>query len=111
MSFRTRLSLLFVVIVLLTMIGFGVLAFRLIDESQAGKADARVAALAAAAAGVVRGAQAEAGPLVRRAAADPAPRQAITSGDVAAARAAARRLLAAERLGRLRVESGGRVLA
>src|SRR4051794_13534818 len=111
MSFRARLSLLFVVIVLVTMVGFGVLAFRLIDESQAGKADARVGALAGAAAGVVRGAEAEAGPLVRRAAADPGLRQAIVAGDAAATGAAARRLVAAERLGRLRVEAGGRVLA
>ena len=111
MSFRTRLSLLFVVIVLLTMIGFGVLAFRLIDESQSGKADARVAALAGAAAGVVRGAEAEAGPLVRRAAADPGMRQAIADGDATAATAAARRLLVGERLRRLRVQTGARVLA
>ena len=37
MSFRTRLTLFFVLIVVLTMVAVGVVVFRLIEDSQAGK--------------------------------------------------------------------------
>ncbi|MEA2391154.1 MAG: hypothetical protein QOK31_1263 [Solirubrobacteraceae bacterium] len=47
MSFRSRLTLLFVLIVVVTMVAFGVVAFRLIADSQAGKVDARAAAFLA----------------------------------------------------------------
>lgn len=50
MSFRTRLTGFFVVIVVLPMIAVGVLVFRLISDSEQGKADARAAGLASAAA-------------------------------------------------------------
>jgi hypothetical protein len=36
MSFRARLTLLFVVIVVVALAGFGVLVFRLISDAQAG---------------------------------------------------------------------------
>src|SRR5579884_1527904 len=52
MSFRTRLISFFVVIVLLPMVAVGVLVFRLIDQSQQGKADARAAGLASSAASI-----------------------------------------------------------
>jgi diguanylate cyclase (GGDEF)-like protein len=47
MSFRTRLTLFFVLIVVVTMVAVGVVIFRLIEDSQTGKADARTAAFAA----------------------------------------------------------------
>jgi diguanylate cyclase (GGDEF)-like protein len=50
MSFRTRLTTFFVVIVVLPMFAVGALVFRLIGDSQQGKADARSAGLATAAA-------------------------------------------------------------
>ena len=49
MSFRTRLTIFFVLIVVVPMVAIGVLMFRLINDSEQGKADARVTALAAAA--------------------------------------------------------------
>jgi len=52
MSFRARLTIFFVVIVVVPMVAIGVLMFRLIDDSEQGKADARAAALASAAASV-----------------------------------------------------------
>ncbi|MHB8657299.1 MAG: diguanylate cyclase [Solirubrobacteraceae bacterium] len=48
MSFRSRLTTFFVVIVILPMIGFGVLVFRLIGDSEQGKGDARANGLATA---------------------------------------------------------------
>ncbi len=52
MSFRTRLISFFVVIVVVPMTAIGLLVFRLIDQSQQGKADARANGLATAAASV-----------------------------------------------------------
>jgi diguanylate cyclase (GGDEF)-like protein len=46
MSFRTRLTSFFVVIVIVPMLAFGFLVFRLISQSQQGKADARANGLA-----------------------------------------------------------------
>ncbi|HTX08823.1 MAG TPA: diguanylate cyclase [Solirubrobacteraceae bacterium] len=50
MSFRARLTTFFVLIVVVPMIAMGVLMFRLISDSQQGKADARAGGLASAAA-------------------------------------------------------------
>ena len=50
MSFRTRLTSFFVLIVVVPMIAVGFLVFRLIGDSQQGKADARADGLASAAA-------------------------------------------------------------
>jgi diguanylate cyclase (GGDEF)-like protein len=50
MSFRTRLTGFFVLIVVVPMIALAVLVFRLISDSQNGKADARASGLASAAA-------------------------------------------------------------
>ncbi|MFZ1996169.1 MAG: diguanylate cyclase [Solirubrobacteraceae bacterium] len=52
MSFRTRLTSFFVLIVVVPMAAVGFLVFRLIDDSQSGKADARASAVASTAAKV-----------------------------------------------------------
>jgi diguanylate cyclase (GGDEF)-like protein len=49
MSFRSRLTTFFLLIVLVPMVGVGVIVFRLISDSQGAKADARVSGLATAA--------------------------------------------------------------
>src|ERR1700733_10706050 len=55
MSFRARLTTFFVLIVVVPMIAMGVLMFRLIGDSQQGKADARANGLATAAASLYQG--------------------------------------------------------
>src|SRR5690349_19037051 len=55
MSFRTRLTSFFVLIVVIPMVAFGFLVFRLISDSQQGKADARASGLAGAAASLYEG--------------------------------------------------------
>ncbi len=52
MSFRTRLTGFFALIVVVPMIAVGLLVFRLIDDSEQGKADARASGLASAASGI-----------------------------------------------------------
>ncbi|HEY2319992.1 MAG TPA: diguanylate cyclase [Solirubrobacteraceae bacterium] len=60
MSFRTRLTSFFVLIVVVPMAAVGFLVFRLIDDSQSGKADARAAGVASTAAAVYQSASTEA---------------------------------------------------
>jgi diguanylate cyclase (GGDEF)-like protein len=52
MSFRTRLTSFFILIVVIPMVAFGFLIFRLISDSQQGKADARANGVATAATGL-----------------------------------------------------------
>jgi diguanylate cyclase (GGDEF)-like protein len=58
MSFRTRLIGFFVLIVIIPMLAVGVLVFRLIGDSENGKADARVSGLASVAASLYQSASA-----------------------------------------------------
>lgn len=60
MSFRTRLTTFFVVIVVVPMAAMAFLVFRLIDDSQSGKADARASGIASAAASVYQNASLQA---------------------------------------------------
>ena len=55
MSFRTRLTSFFVLIVITPMLGVGLLVFTLISDSQEGKADARANGVATAAASLYQG--------------------------------------------------------
>src|SRR5438132_1277726 len=57
MSFRTRLTSFFVLIVIVPMIAIGVLGFRLISDSEQGKADARAGGLADACDNAARNAE------------------------------------------------------
>src|ERR1700761_1007458 len=70
MSFRTRLSSFFVLIVVVPMAAVGFLVFRLIDDSQSGKADARASAVAGTAASVYGNASTEASLRARAVASD-----------------------------------------
>src|SRR5581483_7213327 len=54
MSFRTRLTSFFVLIVVIPLAAVGVLVFRLIGDSQQGKADARANGLASVASSIYR---------------------------------------------------------
>jgi diguanylate cyclase (GGDEF)-like protein len=72
MSFRTRLTSFFVLIVIVPMVAIGVLGFRLISDSEQGKADARAGGLATAAASVYQSAMAQARSDAAAVARDPA---------------------------------------
>jgi diguanylate cyclase (GGDEF)-like protein len=105
MSFRARLLTFFVLIVVVPMVAMGVLMFRLIGDSQQGKADARAGGLATAAAGLYQSeaalARADAETLAR----DIGP----VSGRVQAVRFAAVARQAG--LARARLSAGARTLA
>ena len=70
MSFRTRLSSFFIVIVVVPMAAVGFLVFRLIDQSQSGKADARASGVASVAASVYGNASTQASLRARTIASD-----------------------------------------
>ena len=105
MSFRTRLTSFFVLIVVVPMVAVGLLVFRLIGDSQQGKADARANGLATSAASVYQSSIASARADARQIASDPR----LVSGPGLRSRIAA---VASETgLSRLTLTEGDRVLA
>jgi diguanylate cyclase (GGDEF)-like protein len=105
MSFRTRLTGFFVVIVVVPMVAVGILVFRLIGTSEQGKADARASGLASAAVSVYASESAN-GRLDAETIARQLPR---STG--AAFHGRLKTLVARAGLARVVVRSGGRVLA
>jgi diguanylate cyclase (GGDEF)-like protein len=110
MSFRSRLTLFFVLIVIVPMVSVAVILFRLIADNEQGKADARVAQGQTAAIGLYRREAQRANAAAARAGADPEMARALRAGDVEGARARATELLQRLRLKRLAVVRGGRTI-
>jgi len=81
MSFRTRLTWFFIVIVIVPMIAVAVVLFRLVADSEQGKSDARLSQAQTSASAVFRDAQQRAGEAGRQIAEARALAQAIESGD------------------------------
>ncbi len=86
MSFRSRLTLFFVLIVIVPMVAVTLVVFRLISDNESGKADAQVAARVETAIRLEREAVSEADAAARRVAADGRLAAALRAGDRAAAR-------------------------
>src|SRR3954468_7632107 len=108
MSFRTRLTLFFVLIVIVPMVSVAVVLFRLISDNETGKADARLAEGQAAARGIYLEIRDGAGPQARIAGADAELGRALQDRDFAAANARARELLRELDLKRIVVSDRGR---
>jgi diguanylate cyclase (GGDEF)-like protein len=119
-SFRNRLSLFFVLIVLVPMVSVAFVLFRLISDNEAGKADAAVMARADVVArlygeaekdaGFYRQAEADAGPPVEEVAADPAFAAALRAGDIEEARERADELASGEPIARIVLIDDGEVV-
>ena len=105
MSFRTRLTSFFVLIVVVPMIAVGFLVFRLIGDSEQGKADARANGLATSAASVYQAAISTGRADAREIASDPR----LLSGSGLSSRIAV--LASQAGLARLTLTQGDRVLA
>ncbi len=101
MSFRSRLTLFFLLIVVVPMVALGVVVARLVSDSEQGKTSARSDASATALAHSYRWIAARGERAARTLGADPALADALRRGDAAAATARARRL--AQQLGLVRV--------
>jgi diguanylate cyclase (GGDEF)-like protein len=105
MSFRTRLTSFFVLIVVVPMVAVGFLVFRLIGQSEQGKADARANGLATAAASLYDGSSAAA----RSDAATIARDAALLTGPALRARLSA--LASQSGIARVRMSAGSRTVA
>jgi diguanylate cyclase (GGDEF)-like protein len=110
-SFRTRLRLFFVLIVIVPMIAVTLIVFRLIAESENGQADARVAARQETAISLYYDARGDADRLAARLGRDPQLARALRSGDAAQVRRVARRLLASTDAKRIVLNHDGTILA
>ena len=110
MSFRNRLTLFFVAIVIVPMVSLAVVLFRLIDDNETGKSDASVAARQEAARNLYAEDVEKAGRLADQLGADPAFARALRAGDRRALARRARELTPELGIIRLRVVSGEREL-
>ncbi|HMJ33168.1 MAG TPA: diguanylate cyclase [Baekduia sp.] len=110
-SFRTRLRLFFVLIVIVPMVAVTLVVFRLIAESEHGQADARVAARQEAAISLYYDARANADRLAAQLGRDQALAAALRGRDPQRIRTVARRLLAKTTADRIVLSSNGKVWA
>src|SRR3954468_13951857 len=110
-SFRTRLRLFFLLIVIVPMIAVTFIVFRLIAESESGQADARVAARQETAISLYYSARGDADRLATRIGRDPALARALRGADDARVAQVAQRLLATSGAKRIALAHDGTVLA
>lgn len=101
MSFRNRLSLFFVLIVLVPMVSVAVVLFRLIADNEAGKADAAVRARIEVVDKLYAQARRDAENAVKRNESDVQLAEALREGDCEAARERLQGLTASERIARV----------
>jgi len=108
MSFRTRLLLFFVLIVIVPMLAAGLAVFRLISESETGKANARLAAAQTAAQGLYREYVDDASSALKRV--EPGIAEALRDRDSARAKKRSEALARTAGLTRLTVTRGGKTV-
>jgi diguanylate cyclase (GGDEF)-like protein len=108
MSFRARLTLFFVLIVIVPMLSVAIVLFRLIADNETGKADASVAARQRSAINLYNDARGEADKAVRGVGSDEALALALRAGNAGPARVRARALLKRDGVRRI-VITGGKV--
>ena len=106
MSFRSRLTLFFVLIVIVPMVSLTVVLFSLIADNENGKLDARVAARQDAALNLYRADREQADAAIVQVGADVALATALREDDAASARVRAARLLTELQLKRIVVTRG-----
>src|SRR5919201_6449060 len=111
MSFRNRLTLFFVLIVVVPMVAVAFVLFRLIADNESGKADARLAANLSSAMHLYEESHNQADRAARAIGRDVQLAQALRNGDDVALQARARELLAQERVRRIVIARGGKAIA
>jgi diguanylate cyclase (GGDEF)-like protein len=111
LSFRLRLTLFFVLIVVLPMVALAILVSQIASDSETGKTDARLSAGLRTASNLYADAQGEsrraAGRLAATAGADPESVQALDSGDGGQIRALARELAGSPGVAAVKLTGGG----
>jgi diguanylate cyclase (GGDEF)-like protein len=110
-SFRNRLTLFFVAIVILPMVSMAFVLFRLLSDNERGKADARLAARQQTARNLFAEDAERAGRLATRIGGDAALARALRAGDRGAVQRRSQALLEELGLARVRITADGRVFA
>ena len=111
MSFRNRLTLFFVLIVVVPMVAVAFVLFRLIADNESGKADARLAATKGSAINLYREDYNRANRRRERIGGDVALAQALRTNDTPALQARLDVLLAQENVRRIVIARGNRAIA
>jgi diguanylate cyclase (GGDEF)-like protein len=109
-GFRSRMTVFFLLIVIVPMVSVAVIVFRLISDNETGKADARLEQGQASARGLYREFLDRGAVAARRIAADPELRAALRDGSRDAARGRASELIEPGRLERITIVSDGRTI-
>src|SRR5436305_2997292 len=110
MSFRARLRLFFVLIVIVPMLSVAIVLFRLISDNETGKVDASIAARQRAAISLYREATRRADAAVQGVGNDRVMADALLTGNVDRARRRAEQLLKSLGIDRIALSRGRRVL-
>src|SRR4051812_9121666 len=110
MTFRARLRLFFVLIVIVPMLSVAIVLFRLIDDSETGKANASIAARQTAAISLYREATRRADGAVEGVGNDRELAQALRAGDIPAAKRRAAELLVSRGIERIALRRSAKVL-
>jgi diguanylate cyclase (GGDEF)-like protein len=110
-SFRNRLTLFFVAIVILPMVSMAFVLFRLLSDNERGKADARLAARQETARNLFAEDAERAGRLAGRVGGDVVLARALRARDRGAAQRRTQALLEELGLARVRISAGGRTIA
>ena len=111
MSFRNRLTLFFVLIVVVPMVAVAFVLFRLIADNESGKADARLAATKGSAINLYREDFNRANVAAEKIGSDVALSQALRDGDRQALETRLEELLKQERARRIVIANGSRATA
>jgi diguanylate cyclase (GGDEF)-like protein len=111
MSFRNRLTLFFVLIVVVPMVAVAFVLFRLIADNESGKADARLAATKGSAINLYKEDYNRANAAAAKIGGDVALSQALRDGDRQALEARLQELLTQERVRRIVISQGSRATA
>jgi diguanylate cyclase (GGDEF)-like protein len=111
MSFRNRLTLFFVLIVVVPMVAVAFVLFRLIADNESGKADARLAAAKGSAINLYREDYNRANRAAEKIGGDVALAQALRTNDRQALEARLRDLLTQERVRRIVISRGSQAIA
>src|SRR4051794_35181514 len=110
MSFRARLRLFFVLIVIVPMLSVAIVLFRLISDNETGKADASIAARQRAAMNLYREATRRADGAVEGVGKDRVMANALLTGNIDRAKRRARQLLRSRGIERISLSRGTKVL-
>src|SRR4051812_32410671 len=110
MSFRARLTLFFVLIVIVPMLSVAIVLFRLISDNETGKADSSLAARQQAAANLYRDALDRSERAIQGVGNDRILAQSLRAGDLDRARRRAEQMRAGRGIERITLTKGNRVL-